>query len=277
MIFEPIELRKLTTMRIGGVVSRFLLCKNIHDIEKIIIRENEYKVLGNGSNLLVSDNISNVPVMKLGAEFKFIRTVNEQYLDVGGAILVRELLHYCIVNHVGGLSFLAGIPATIGGCIFMNAGTSGISLGDIVSEVEVVTSKGAMIIKAEDINFGYRETSLDDCVVVRARLRVTIGVDIKQSVELALKNKISAQEMVLPSCGCVFKNPKTQSAGLLIDRCGLKYMRKNEAQISGKHGNFIVNLGKASYNDVDYLINFVRDDVYSKFGILLKEEIIRWI
>ncbi|MDD4294400.1 MAG: UDP-N-acetylmuramate dehydrogenase [Candidatus Omnitrophica bacterium] len=275
MICKTVELSAMTTIKIGGTVKNFFICEDVKDLTSLITAYKHYNILGNGSNLLVSDNGIENPVIKLGGGFKHISHTGN-LLEAGAGVSVRNLINYCIINNLGGLSFLAGIPATVGGCTFMNASANGMSISDVLTEVETVTAAGIKTIKAKDIKFSYRGTSLTEGIIVKVRFSVLNGRDIKKDINSILTGRIQKQEMLLPSCGCIFKNPGDSFAGRLIDEAGLKGLKKNDAQVSNRHGNFIVNLGKAGYNDVDYLIKFVRDKVYSRSGVLLQEEIVRW-
>jgi UDP-N-acetylmuramate dehydrogenase len=187
------------------------------------------------------------------------------------------LLKYTLANNLGGFECLAGIPATVGGLVVMNASSYGREISACLHEVEVMDGSGNIKnLKKEEIFFSYRKSSLGDYVVLRSWFEIVKDHDVKAKVSNYLKTRMSKQDFEFPSCGCIFKNPVEKPAGFLIEACGLKGFKKNDAQISPKHANFIINLNKARYNDVDYLTSCIKESVHKKFGIVLEEEIKRW-
>jgi UDP-N-acetylmuramate dehydrogenase len=271
------NLRNLTTIKIGGEARHFFTVNTVDALRELIVNlGGSYYILGGGSNLLIKNTILDKEVIKLGEEFNCI-SKRSQFLEVGAAVKFNSLIKYALQNSLGGLDNLAGIPASVGGLVTMNASSFNRAISQFIKGVEVMDSDGnVQQIKKEDITFSYRHSSLSNYIVLKVWFDLPKDENLKTKINNFMKQRIGAQDFSYPSCGCVFKNPKDSSAGFLIDSCSLKGLRQNDAQISLKHANFIVNLGKASYSDVDYLINRAREEVHKKFGITLEEEIKRW-
>ncbi len=272
-----LELKQYTGIKIGGKAKYFFLASGLDELCRIA-QDCAYSfyLLGRGSNLLVSDQQIEKPVVKLTGDFKQIKSFDTT-LEVGSAVSLACLLKYCLKNNLGGLENLAGIPASLGGLLRMNASSFGWSISSVLDQVEVLDkNREIKTLKKEQIKFGYRFSSLKDCIILKLRLLLTEDKKLKNKIGKNLKQRLATQDYTYPSCGCIFKNHPSFSAGLLIDSCGLKGQRRGGALISNKHANFILNLRSASYKDVDYLIQKIKEKVYKKYSIILEEEIIRW-
>ena len=294
------SLKDYTTIKIGG--DGYLFAPHDRDqLHKNIIELGEdFYLLGGGSNLLIKDTAIEKPIIKLGDGFKYIEPYKDKdCLEVGGATLLADLLNYCIKNELEGLERLAGIPATIGGIIANGASSFGFNISSYLDKVEVMDRRGiAKELSAEGIDFSYRSSSLKGEIIVRAWFKLKKSKSIKERIKEFVSKRLASQDFGYPSCGCIFKNPKITnseefkkkypkvifpkdsgnlSAGYLIDLCGLKGEQKNDACISLKHANFIVNLGRARYNDVSYLIDKIKDEVYRRYAISLEEEVEKWV
>lgn len=271
------NLRDYTAIKIGGEAGCFFIAHTPEELAFLVRRyQNSFYLLGAGSNLLIKDGKLRKVVVKLGEGFNDIKR-RENLLEAGAAVSFSRLLKYAVENNFGGLENLAGIPASLGGLLLMNASSFGKDIGSFLEEAEVMNERGDINrIKKEQIIFGYRQSSLKNYIILRAWLKRNEDKNVRQKVRGFLKLRHQSQDFDFPSCGCIFKNPPLSAAGFLIDACGLKGVRRNGAQISDKHANFIVNLGDARYSDVDYLINLVKDRVYKKYKIVLEEEICRW-
>jgi UDP-N-acetylmuramate dehydrogenase len=204
---------------------------------------------------------------------------------VGAGARIGRLISVLSRRPLAGYEFLAGIPGTVGGALAMNAGarldfkeaSSYREMKDIVDWVEVLDDRGkARRFLRDEIEFGYRRSSLKGCVIVRAQLRLERAV--RSAVEARLRKllaqRLARQDWRYPSAGSFFKNPSpAQPAGKLIDRCGLKGLRVGGAQVSDRHANFIVNVGRATSADVLKLMEIVRKRVYNRFQINLQPEV----
>jgi UDP-N-acetylmuramate dehydrogenase len=282
-INEP--LKDKTAFKIGGEAAFFAEPKNIGQLRDAVIwaRDNHeaIRVLGAGSNVLVSDKGVNGIVLKLNS--RFFKTVSFTRLRVraGGGCMISGLMREAAARSLSGLEFLAGIPGTVGGALVMNAGAWGGAISDLVEEARVMDYNGKIkVLKKNQMGFGYRSSGLDRYIVLSAVLRLSKAKE-KKEVLARMKNylekKMQTQDNTLPSAGCAFKNPENNSAGRLIDLCGLKGRRRGGAMISKIHANFFLNRDDAKAGDVLALMELARKEVKKKFAVDLKPEIRLWM
>lgn len=282
-IEENVPLAKHTTFKIGGKAAFFLTVKDREDLVSGInwARENKlpFFILGNGSNLLVSDKRFDGLVVKMfNTECKIFK--NE--IIAGAGVKLGNLLDLAVKNSLGGIEWMAGVPGTLGGAIYGNAGAFGKSMKNSVESVEVFDSKQNKIyqFKNKNCKFRYRESifkNKKELVIISAKLKLEEKnkEDIKEKIQKNLFQKKEKQPLNFSSAGSIFKNPKDSgfSAGELLFKAALSGKKHGGAQISEKHANFIVNNGDAKAKDVVYLINLAKKTVKNKFGIKLEEEI----
>lgn len=214
--------------------------------------------------------------------FKDIK-VEGASINAGSGASLARLCKAAYENKLSGLEPLAGIPGTVGGALIGNAGSRNdedgwTSVGDFVESVLVCDSEGEYrLLKKKELGFDYRKSNLDGYIVVQATLKLKKRrkEEIKNRIAYYLKRKKTAQELKYPNAGCVFKNPQDhgKTSGQLIDECGLKGKRVRGAQVSHKHANFIINVGKATSGDVLKLIDLIKRDVKKVHGVSLEEEI----
>ena len=278
-IKNNVDLKPLTTIKIAGVAKEFIV---IHSIEglKDFLREfvnKPYYLLGNGSNLLINDQVISKPVASLGQEFSYVKEDNE-LIEVGARTPLSKLLSFMISNQLSGIEHLSGIPATIGGMLVMNASSFGSSISQKLVKVEIVDKDGeAKILERDNIDFGYRQSSLKGSFITRAWFSFIKDSSVKRWIRSVVIQRCQRGDFDYPSCGCIFKNPTNETAGKLIDQCGFKGKQSGGAMVSKKHANFIVNTDNATYSDVDRLIAEIKDAVLTKHKIQLEEEIERWV
>lgn len=278
---EP--LWKHTTFKIGGPAKYFIIPSDAQDLAVALkfafLNNMPFLAIGAGSNLLVSDKgIDGVVVKLSGIAFKQI-SFNGNTLAVGAGFLLSRLINEAQRSGLTFLEFLTGIPGTVGGALVMNAGIPGKSISDLVEEVTVMEYSGKVkVLKRKDIKFGYRRSSLSDCIVLSVNLQCAKcdHNETKSRIKGYLDARKSSQELNLPSAGCVFKNPSIAPAGRLIDSCGLKGKMIGSARISDKHANFIVNTGSAKAEDVFALMKLIIKNVENKFNVTLEPEIKIW-
>jgi len=278
---EP--LKKHTTFKIGGPAEYFVRPKGAAELKVLIKAAKRYKipvlVIGAGSNILAGDKGVGGLVIQLNSSyFKKIR-VKGNSVHAGSGVMLSKLIITSRNFGLSGLENLAGIPGTVGGALAMNAGAWGKNIEDTLKEVWVMDYSGRIrVLKKKNIEFGYRKSDLGKYIILEARfgLGKGDGLNIRSRIREYLKQRRSAQDLTRPSAGCVFKNPTGKSAGKLIDECGLKGKRVGGAAISGKHANFIVNLGNAKSADVIDLIKLIKNKVRAKFHINLEPEIKIW-
>jgi len=274
---KGVSLRNYTTIKIGGKAKYFYTAGNIDDLDKIVADIGpDFYLLGRGSNLLIADSLIEKPVVKLGKDFTYLREKGN-LLEVGASTPLSFLIKYCLANNLSGVENLAGIPATVGGLLAMNAASFGRSISSSLKEVDVMNREGGVTTLGKgEITFKYRFSSLQKYIILGARFKLSSKKGLKGKVSEFLRKRLSTQDFDFPSCGCIFKNTPEFSASFLIDSSRLKGLKKGDAQISLHHANFIINCGCAKYNDVDYLIQKIKDQIYKKYSIILQEEIKRW-
>ena len=277
---EPIKdvsLKKYTSIKIGGKAKRLYTAESIDDLDRIVADVGpDFYLLGKGSNLLITDSLIEKPVIKLGKNFTYLKEKGN-LLEVGASTPFSFLIKYCLENNLSGVENLVGIPATVGGLLAMNAASFGRSISSNLKEVDVMNREGGVkTLEKREIVFGYRFSSLQKYIILGARFKLSSRKNLRRKVSEFLGKRLSTQDFDFPSCGCVFKNTPEFSASFLIDSSRLRGQRCGDAQISLRHANFIVNCGCAKYNDVDYLIQKIKDQIYKKYSIILQEEIERW-
>lgn len=291
---EPMS--RHTTYRIGGPASLYITCDTVSDLSLVleVLAEEEvpWTVVGKGSNLLVSDEGYQGAVIVLGREFSRIDfggygeedadaagapAPSEVVVTAGAAVNLSRLVTKAFGLGLSGLGFAVGTPGTIGGAVRMNAGTATEWLCSVIESVTVfIPGKGLSKLGVEDIDWGYRASSIPkDAIVVEVSLilRPSDKIVLHASMEASLKKRRASQPLSKPSCGSVFKGPEGDSAGRLIEACGLKGTVIGGAQISDVHANFIVNNGSATAQDVLDLIKLARDKVEERYGIELQTEV----
>lgn len=275
-ISEPLS--RFTTFRIGGPADYYLEPKDREDLVNLVkyLKEIKYPyiLIGNGSNVLISDE--GIRGAAINLEFGFNKIVvnkNKVYAEAG--IRLSKLVDVCIENSLVGIENLAGIPGTLGGAILMNAGAYGGEISDFIKKVEVLDGVEIKFLTKEECGFAYRQSKLEGKIILSAEFELPFGDKIKakeRRKELLLKRN-QAQPVELPNAGSIFKNPPGGFAAKLIEQAGLKGLTIGGAKVSEKHANFIVNFNNASANDVIDLMKVIQETVFQKFGIWLEPEI----
>jgi UDP-N-acetylmuramate dehydrogenase len=275
-ISEPLS--RFTTFRIGGPADYYLEPKDREDLLNLIkyLKELQYPyiIIGNGSNVLISDEGIRGAAINLEFGFHKIEVIkNKVYAEAG--IRLSKLVDVCIEHSLVGIENLAGIPGTLGGAILMNAGAYGGEISNFIKRVEVLDGIEIKFLEKEECGFAYRRSNLEGKIILSAEFELPFGDKTKareRRKELLLKRN-QAQPVELPNAGSIFKNPPGDYAARLIEQAGLKGLTIGGAKVSEKHANFIVNFNKASANDVIELMKIMQDTVYQKFGIMLEPEI----
>ena len=277
---EP--LKSHTTFKIGGNCIALIEPREISDIIEAvkICRKNNIKffVIGNGSNLLVPDEGYNGVIIKLKSEFSKIE-VEGDYLIVNSGAKLSEVYTVAYENSLTGFEFASGIPGTIGGAIYMNAGAYGGEMKDIVESVEVLDLDNFELreLKNEELEFSYRKSIIQrrNYIVTTIKLKLQKGnkEKINAVYEDLRERRNSKQPLNFGSAGSTFKRPEGHFASKLIEDAGLKGYHINDAWVSEKHSGFIVNKGNASFKEVMELIEYVQKVVFEKFGVKLETEV----
>jgi len=278
---KNILLKNHTSFGIGGQVKYFFGARNKNDLFTALktakMLNLPFFILGAGSNLLVSDKGFKGLVIKL-LNNKYQILNNEITAEAG--VSLSRLVNISVRLSLSGLEWASGIPGTVGGAVFGNAGSFGKSMKDIVKKVEVVDAKTLKLktYGLRECKFAYRQSAFKikkNLIIVSAVLKLKKGKksEIKKKIEEYLNYKKTSQPLNCPSAGSVFKNPGKEYAGELIEACGLKGKTIGRAKISEKQANFIVNLGGARAQDVRKLVNLAKKSVKKKFSLSLREEI----
>jgi UDP-N-acetylmuramate dehydrogenase len=276
-----VAMSSYSTFRVGGKAEAICFAHELPVLlELISYLDSEtmpWTVIGKGSNVLVTDKGINGPVIILEGALADVNRADSNVLSAGGGISNSEFLSYCIRQELSGMEFMAGIPGTIGGAVIMNAGAYGEEIEKRISKVSIVNAKGKVEeIDRSEICFEYRKTSIPEKSVIYAvALKLEPGerVIIKEKIRGYMNKRKKTQPLDMPSCGSIFKNPEGYYAGRLIEECGLKGKQIGDAMISSKHANYIVNTGRARASEILELIDFIKNEVRSKTGVLLETEI----
>lgn len=277
---EPMN--KHTTFRIGGEADCFVEIENVEQLQKIQrylrILELPCLVMGNGSNLLVSDRGYAGVVLQIGPKMQQVRPEGDRLIVQAGA-LMSQVAKAAYEQELTGFEFACGIPGTIGGGVVMNAGAYGGEMSQVVAEVKVIDQDGNVLeLDNETMEFGYRTSAIKShpFTVVEVTLQLAPGEreTIRSRMnELAAKRR-EKQPLEYPSAGSTFKRPEGYYAGELIMKSGLRGYQIGGARVSDKHCGFIVNTGNASYEDVRDLIAHVQEKVKERFAVDLEPEVI---
>ena len=279
LVDEP--MKRHTTFRIGGPADFFLLPSTVDEVRGIleICREEElpYFILGNGSNLLVSDKGYRGVIIQLYRNFSNISVEGNEICASSGALL-SQIAAAARNASLTGFEFAGGIPGTLGGAVFMNAGAYGGELKDVLKEAVVMTEQGEILtLPVEKMDMGYRTSRIKKAgyLVLEARLVLEQGdMDkIRDITKDLTEKRVSKQPLEYPSAGSTFKRPEGYFAGKLIMDAGLRGYQVGDAQVSEKHCGFVINKGNATAADVLTLIENVREKVQEQFGVTLEPEV----
>lgn len=280
-----VDLKNLNTYGIGGKTKFLVYPRNkselVELIKKIKLSKTPFYILGGGSNVIFPDEDFNGVMIKLN-HFDNFEILGDIVKVESGLVLgrfIKKMLDLGFVN----LSNLFGIPGTVGGAVIGNVGANGSTLFDYVVDVTILDTDGEIkVLKKDEIDYGYRYTEFknSDKIILGATLMVEKG-DVNEAwenIKINLEKRKLSQPLEKKNAGSVFKNPTGLSAGKLIEECGLKGLRVNDACVSEKHANFIVNLGSATSGDILELIAKVQSVVKEKKGILLELEqiVVKW-
>lgn len=284
---ENVSLKKYTTYRVGGIARCVVYPKNITKLANLInILKGEkikFKVLGKGSNLLFSNKVYEGVLIRLD-EFDELEFFGKNKIRVGAGYSLIKLSLMAAKRGLTGLEFASGIPGSVGGAVFMNAGAYKSDMGYIVESIKVLTPELKVIrLENKELNFHYRTSFLQThpgyiCLEAVIKLQKGKKEAIEEVISERKKRRIESQPLEYPSAGSVFRNPEGNFAGKLIEDLGLKGMIKGGAMISNKHANFIVNYKNADSEDIKYLIELCQEKVLEEYNIELKceQEFVNW-
>jgi len=285
-ILTDVSLKDYTTYKVGGICKVMIYPKNVDSlvqlIEKLKFHNLKYMILGNGSNVLFSDNVYDGVIIKLD-ELNSVE-VHENRIIAGAGAMMMKVASTAIRHSLAGLEFAGGIPGTVGGCIYMNAGAYNSDMGYVVSRVKVLTPKMTVITMVNrELDFHYRTSFFKkhkDYIVLEATFNLQKGnrEALEEVVADRKKRRLESQPLEYPSAGSVFRNPPDMYSGKLIEDLGYKGLTKGGAKISEKHANFIINYDNAKAKDIKELIDFIKSEVKDKYNVDLhvEQEFINW-
>jgi len=275
---EP--LKNHTSFKIGGPCDEFCEAKSAEDVCALIEYAKDkgipYMVMGNGSNLLVSDKGIKGLVIKIAKGFDSVEIKGEKVIAQAG-VLLSKLANIVADNGLSGLEEVSGIPGTLGGGIYMNAGAYGGELKDVIERVTYLSGGEIKVAEKDNLDFGYRHSRFSgtDDIILSAELflkKADIS-EIREKMADFKERRCSKQPLSMPSAGSTFKRPEGCFAGKLIEDSGLKGFSIGGAQVSEKHSGFVVNTGDATARDVLNLIKHIQNTVFDKFGVKLETEV----
>ena len=279
LLEEP--MKRHTTFRIGGPAEVFVMPGNLEEVQRILeicrTEDLPYFILGNGSNLLVSDKGYQGVVVQLYRNFGQIRVEDSRIHAQAGALL-SGIAAAAREASLTGFEFAGGIPGTLGGAVVMNAGAYGGEMKDVLKEVTVLTPEGGVLtLQADELHMGYRTSVIKEAgyIVLEAKIRLKEGDPevIRETMKDLTIRRTTKQPLEYPSAGSTFKRPEGYFAGKLIMDSGLAGYQVGGAQVSEKHCGFVINAGDATARDVRTLMDNVRDIVYKKYGVTLEPEV----
>ncbi len=277
-----ISLSPLTWFRVGGVAKNFVRVSSTEEIASVLQQFSNFFVIGNTSNLLISDHEIEHCIIKLGAAFSKIQQISETRFKVGAACLDSTLAHTIQEMGISGMEFLATIPGTLGGNISMNAGCFGGEIFDIIESVDVILPNGKFAtLQKNEIPHSYRYAQLPKkSIIISATLNGVISTKdaVRQTINDFIKKRLDAQPSNVRTGGSTFTNPKSEkamgrSAWQLIQEVGANKFEVGGAKVSEKHSNFLINAGGATAKDIFTLGEMIRNTVLEKTGVELEWEV----
>lgn len=276
---EP--LKNHTYFKIGGPASILAEPEDTEDLKTVLQLIKKYNidlfVIGNGTNLLVSDEGFKGAIVKVGDKFNRIER-NGYKVVAGAGVLLSSLAKYLAKESLAGFEFASGIPGFLGGAVYMNAGAYGGEMKQVVNKVKCMDFDGNIHeFSNEEMEFSYRHTKISDSdyIVLEAELEFTPGstIEIMEIIRDLNEKRTSKQPLNLPSAGSTFKRPVNGYASKLIEDAGLKGLQYKGAMVSDKHSGFIVSYNNACCEDILELMRIVISTVRDKFGITLEPEV----
>lgn len=278
---EP--MKSHTTFRVGGPAAYFVTPQTAEEVAKVMevcIQEKvPYYIVGNGSNLLVSDKGYEGVIIQIYKQMNQVEVEGIQIRAQAGALL-SMIAKRALDAELTGFEFAAGIPGTLGGACVMNAGAYGGEMKDVLQSVTVLTDKGEVkTLAKEELELGYRTSVIakKGYIVLEAVIELQKGAKeaIRAVMDDLKERRVTKQPLEYPSAGSTFKRPEGYFAGKLIQDAGLRGFRVGGAQVSEKHCGFVINKDQATASDVMNLMNQVSDKVYEEFGVRLQPEVKR--
>ena len=277
-IYFDYNIGKHTWFKTGGNAKIFIIAENSSELEIIFneIENENFYILGAGSNLLIRDKGFNGIIIKLGKEFNNINITDDK-LEVGASTLDINLSKFAYQNSIEGLEFYSGIPGSLGGAVKMNAGCFGSETKDSIHSIEIFNKKfEKKTLLKKDINLSYRSSNIQsDQIILKAYFNISYGDQekIRDKILKIKERRLLTQPIKNKTSGSTFKNPYNFHAAKLIEESGCKGMKYGDAIVSDKHSNFLINNGRATATDIENLGKLIIERVYKKFDLKLEWEV----
>ena len=280
--FLNVSLKNYTTFKVGGNCKLLISINCVEALQEVIkyLVDNKvnFEVIGKGSNIIVSDNGFDGVIILFGKDFSEIKVVSDNILECQSGAALKKVCCVALENNMSGLEFAWGIPGTIGGALYMNAGAYGGEMKDVVLYAEYVNEKGELVrVDKKDMDLAYRHSIFSDnrnMLIVKVVLQLVKNDynKIKLKMDELLQKRIDKQPLNFPSAGSTFKRPEGNYASYLIEKCDLKGLSVGDAQVSEKHSGFIINKGNATCEDIMKLVSLVQEKVKDDTGYELELE-----
>lgn len=283
-LYTDIYGKDITSFKVGGKIKYYATPDNITKLSDLIKycldHSVNYFVIGNGTNLLISDKGYDGVIISLNKLSQEIKLVDDCNVYASSSVTLKDLALFACENSLSNFEFAHGIPGSLGGALYMNAGAYESEMKNVVVSVDILdpTTREVITLPADELDFSYRNSRLkqNNDIVLGATIRLEKGnkTEIQEKINYLYSRRCDKQPLEYPSAGSVFKRPEGNFAGKLISDANLKDFSIGGAKVSPKHAGFIVNYNNATSDDIINLINYVQNDVYRKFGIMLEREVI---
>lgn len=285
-VLKNVPMKRYTSMRVGGPARMLLYPADTNDLALMVKRLQDdgihYRFLGNGTNIIVSDRGIDDALIRITkmSRLHFTKTPDGAIAQVGGGYPLKRFVSECARRGLGGVEKLYWIPGSVGGAIRMNAGSFGQCISDTLTEIEVLDENSEITDRPTNArDFSYRASPVKspECVVTgRFHFHYAPVHQLQAEMDYVYQERKKRHPLEYPSAGSIFKGVKNQSAWWFVEEAGLRGYRIGDACISEKHTNFIVNMGHACARDIAALITKIKEEVFSKLGIQLEEEVELW-
>ncbi len=274
MIQSNYPLKNISTIGLGGTCRKFICPTSINELLKITLPKKKL-FIGNGSNICFVTDYYNGTIVSL-KRMKKVISHDDKYIYCSSNVSCTKIARYLYNNCISGFEYLYGIPGTIGGALYMNAGAFDKEILSHVYRIKLIDSSGELYyLKGKNLNFSYRVSNIDkNSIIIGVEFHNYSKIFDKKLLSYLDNNRKSSQPVNQLSCGCIFKNPPHEYASKLIEGAKLKGMRFGGIYISRKHSNYFINDGSGSFTDFLNLLSYVKSKVLSVYNIELEEEVI---
>ena len=280
-VIEEIDLKKYNTLRLNAKAKAMVFPKNEKELIDVlnILKDEKHFIIGNGSNIILPSYYDGF-IIKLERLNNY--KIDNNIVNAESGVMINKLASETANMGYGGLDFATGIPGTVGGCVYGNAGCYGSDMSKTLIDAKVYDGKNIITLKNSDFNFKYRYSMLKDnknytIISARFKLEKQDKEELKGLILERTNKRVATQDLSHPSNGSMFRNPEGFIAGKLIDDLGLKGYSVNDAMISNIHANFIINNGNATQDDIIKLVDKIKNDVKKEYNIdlIMEQEIIK--